>query len=303
MQISYFPFSDLNAFEMRNNLIISRWLAEKVVNNSRIQKEIDDYNSLSIERKKFLDAILIFFFYGDGTIGDAIINHVANIDCKTRKSYEIHKLANEDIHDEVYSRLLNIFKTDHEIKKLAENPFQFEFVKKKIEWCEKAIKINYDLAMIVMEGIFFSSSFGSIFWFKELGLFPMISEANSYIARDEGLHTKADIYFLKNKPINSEFKNQVYKFFREGVEIEKFFVDTYCVNETTISPNLLKKHVEFVANELLKQMDLPILFETTETPFPYMLKFGLNVKFDFFKVKPTSYQEYREEKFQLDDDF
>ena len=38
-------------------------------------------------------------------------------------------------------------------------------------------------------GVFFSSSFAAIFWFRSRGMLPGLCASNELIARDEGMHT------------------------------------------------------------------------------------------------------------------
>ena len=46
------------------------------------------------------------------------------------------------------------------------------------------------VAFACVEGIFFSSSFAIVFWFKSRGLLPGLTFSNDLISRDEGLHTE-----------------------------------------------------------------------------------------------------------------
>ena len=45
------------------------------------------------------------------------------------------------------------------------------------------------LAFAVVEGIFFSSSFASIFWLKRCGLMLSLTFSDKFISRNEGVHT------------------------------------------------------------------------------------------------------------------
>jgi len=295
-QISLFPIDDVIAHQARNKLVSGKWNAEKVINPINSQQDEIDYKKISAESRRFLDAVLIFFFAGDSVVEHLILSFIPRITSKSRLSYEFQKLANEDIHDEVYSRLLLIFKTPEEIKKCSEEIQSYDFVKKKIDWCVKTLEENFDFAMICMEGIFFSSSFCSIYWFKEQGLFPCVAEANRYIARDEGFHTDVGIYFLKNKPP----EKIAHVLIREAVEIEKAFINEFCPTEKGMSPKLLCEHVESIADNLLISMKYTP-FYNIQSPFPFMGKFGTEVKFDFFGLKPDEYQAFVKEPFKRKD--
>jgi ribonucleoside-diphosphate reductase subunit M2 len=44
------------------------------------------------------------------------------------------------------------------------------------------------VASAAVEGIFFSSSFASIFWMKKRGLIPGLTFSNELISREDGMH-------------------------------------------------------------------------------------------------------------------
>ena len=64
--------------------------------------------------------------------------------------------------------------------------------------------VNRLIAFAVVEGIFFSGAFCSIFWLKSKGkMVKALGHSNELIARDEGLHTQFAVLLykkLKNKP-------------------------------------------------------------------------------------------------------
>jgi len=66
-------------------------------------------------------------------------------------------------------------------------------IKKKADWCFKWINDESApfsqrlLAFALVEGVFFSGAFCSIFWLKERGMMPGLSFSNELISRDEGM--------------------------------------------------------------------------------------------------------------------
>ena len=74
-----------------------------------------------------------------------------------------------------------------------------------------------------MEGLFFSSSFASIFWIKIKNILPGLCLSNEYISRDESLHVAHAVMLygkLQNKSSNKDF-NEIMK---EAVDIEIEFI-------------------------------------------------------------------------------
>jgi ribonucleoside-diphosphate reductase subunit M2 len=81
-------------------------------------------------------------------------------------------------------------------------------IKKKADWCfkwindEKAPFSQRLLAFALVEGVFFSGAFCSIFWLKERGLMPGLSFSNELISRDEGMHVEFAV-LLYSKIVNT----------------------------------------------------------------------------------------------------
>jgi len=79
------------------------------------------------------------------------------------------------------------------------------------------------VAFAAVEGIFFSGSFGSIFWLKKRGLMPGLTFSNELISRDEGMHTDfACLLFshLKRRP----HPDTVRRIITDAVKIEQEFL-------------------------------------------------------------------------------
>ena len=151
--------------------------------------------------KNHIKNVVTFF-----TISDGIVNEIIGEDLNDRitvKEFEMwynFQIMMEDVHGEVYSNLSEVFfDTYVEQQQLIKNLENSIFIKKKLEWIKKHIKtINGNkvplakvlLINIIMEGIFFSSSFGSIYLISELfpNKFPALDVSNEYIQRDEGMH-------------------------------------------------------------------------------------------------------------------
>ena len=79
----------------------------------------------------------------------------------------------ENVHAEVYSLMIdNIIKDKKEKNKLFNAVENFPCINKKAKWAMKWITSNSPFAMrliafAIVEGIFFSGSFCSIFWLKK----------------------------------------------------------------------------------------------------------------------------------------
>ena len=131
---------------------------------------------------------------------------------------------------EMYSILIDTYiRKSEEKMKLFQALDNYPCIAKKANWAKKWIGDNRSsfgtrlIAFACVEGIFFSSSFASIYWIKKRGLMPGLTFSNELISRDEALHTEFAIllYNKLNKRVN---KKRVLEIIQEAVEIEKEFI-------------------------------------------------------------------------------
>jgi ribonucleotide reductase beta subunit family protein with ferritin-like domain len=158
------------------------------------------------------------------------------------------------------------------------------------------------IAFAVVEGIFFSGAFCSIFWLKKRGLMPGLTTSNEFIARDEGLHT--DFACLLYSKIKNRLKRgQVNKIVKDAVTIEKNFITKALPCEVIgMNAALMAQYIEFVADRLLVQLGYPKVYEAAN-PFEFMERISLEGKDNFFEKKVSNYAKAAVGKKQEDMSF
>ena len=115
-----------------------------------------------------------------------------------------------------------------------------------------------------MEGIFFSSSFGTIYLISENfpNQFPALDVSNEYIQRDESMHVDFGILVYNNYIDNKLDKNEVYKLFKEAVQIEIDFINMSLDGKyKNISKDVLIEYVKFTCNERLVDINLKKIYK------------------------------------------
>jgi ribonucleoside-diphosphate reductase beta chain len=201
----------------------------------------------------------------------------------------------ENIHSEMYSLLLNTYITDSKEKAHLFAAIEtIPCVKKKADWAIKWLdssKADFPtrlIAFAVVEGIFFSGAFCSIFWLKKRGLMPGLTTSNEFIARDEGLHT--DFACLLYSKIKNRLKRgQVNKIIKDAVTIEKNFITKALPCELIgMNATLMAQYIEFVADRLLVQLGYPKVYEAAN-PFEFMERISLEGKTNFFEKRVAEY--------------
>jgi ribonucleotide reductase beta subunit family protein with ferritin-like domain len=140
-----------------------------------------------------------------------------------------------------------------------------------------------------VEGIFFSSSFCSIYWLKKRGLMPGLSFSNELISRDEGAHTDFAC-LLYNKSDNKLSSETIINIISQAVEIEcEFATQSLPVELIGMNSNLMSKYIKFVADRLLMSLNQNKIYNV-ENPFDFMDMISLQGKSNFFEKRVGDYQ-------------
>jgi len=215
---------------------------------------------------------------------------------------------------ETYSlQIDNIIKDPIEKNKLFNALKEFPFVAAKANWAFKWIESNECfakrlLAFAIVEGIFFSGSFCSIFWLKKRNIMPGLCNSNELIARDEGLHCAFAIllYSMLN---NKLLENEVHDMFKEAVEIEiEFICKSLPCKLLGMNSDLMAQYIKYVSDRLLTELNYSKIYNVSN-PFDFMESISVEGKTNFFESRPTQYQKSsilnksRDNIFELNENF
>ena len=170
----------------------------------------------------------------------------------------------------------------------------FPCITKKADWAKKWIADHRSsfasrlVAFAAIEGIFFSSSFASIYWLKKRGILPGLTFSNELISRDEALHTEFAIMLYKK--MNSKLsKKRIHEIIKEAVEIETEFI-TVAIPCKMIGMNckLMTQYIQFVADRLCVQLGYEKIYNSTN-PFDFMELISVESKVNFFERTNSEY--------------
>jgi ribonucleotide reductase beta subunit family protein with ferritin-like domain len=196
---------------------------------------------------------------------------------------------------ESYSIMIDTYIKDQEHQtKLFKALEHFPCIAKKGAWARKWITDNRSsfparlIAFAVVEGIFFSASFASIYWLKKRGLMPGLTFSNQLISRDEAMHCEFAV-LLYGKLQKKLQKKRVYEIIQEAVEIEKEFI-TEAIPCRLIGMNnvLMKQYIEFVADRLCLQLGYDKIYNSAN-PFDFMELISIESKVNFFERTNSEY--------------
>ncbi len=288
-----YPIQHNSIWEFYKKAVSCFWVAEEV----DLTKDRADWQRLTEDEKKFIKHTLAFFAASDGIVNENLANRFINeVDIAEAKFFYGFQIAMENIHSEVYSLLIDTYVDDKEEKDRLFNAIEnVPIIAKKAEWCFKWIEcptteLIYRLvAFACVEGIFFSSSFCSIYWLKKRGLMPGLTFSNELISRDESLHTEFAVHLfhvLRGSAIDTK---KVLDMVKEAVEIEKEFSrESLESNLIGMNCKLMSDYVEFVGDRLLVQLGLE-KYWNTKNPFDFMELISMNSKTNFFESRVSQY--------------
>jgi ribonucleoside-diphosphate reductase beta chain len=308
-----FPIEHGDIWAMYKKHMSVFWIPEEI----DLSKDMRDWQEkLNDNERHFIKYILGFFAGSDGIVMENLsMRFTREIGTPEAKFFYACQNLMESVHSETYSLLIDTYIENKQEKLDILRAIQtIPCVQKKAEWALQWID-NKDasfatrlLAFAVIEGIFFSGAFCSIFWLKQRGLMPGLTVSNEFISRDEGLHTEFAC-LLYGKLANKLQKHDAHKIIREAVKIEKQFITKALPCELIgMNAKLMAQYIEFVADRLSQQLGYSKIYHAAN-PFPFMERISLESKDNFFEKRVTTYQkantagDAEKKKFATDEDF
>lgn len=287
-----FPIKFDDMYQMYKRQVDSFWRPEEV----DLSRDLNDWASLSDDERHFIGMTLAFFAGSDGIVMENISTRFLN-DVKPAEARAFYSFqsAMESIHSEMYSILIETYIKDTEQKnRLFQAIDNYPCIAIKARWAQKWIGdddasfASRLIAFACVEGIFFSSSFASIYWIKKRGLMPGLTLSNEFISRDEALHTEFAIllYSKLRRKVNKERATEI---IREATEIEKEFItESLPCRLIGMNVKLMSQYVEFVADRLCLQLGYDKIYGSTN-PFEFMELISVETKTNFFERTNSEY--------------
>jgi ribonucleoside-diphosphate reductase subunit M2 len=287
-----FPIHHDDIWKMYKKQIDCFWRAEEI----DLSKDLVDWGNLSSDEKYFLSMVLAFFAASDGIVLENLaVRFMSDVQISEARAFYGFQIAMENIHSEMYSLLINTYIQDSaERNRLFTAIQHFPCIAKKADWAKKWIHDNRSsfasrvVAFACVEGIFFSSSFASIYWIKKRGLMPGMTFSNELISRDEALHTEFAI-LLYSKLQKKLAKKRIQEIIQEAVEIEKEFItEALPCRLIGMNAKLMTQYIEFVGDRLSVQLGYDKIYGVGN-PFDFMELISIESKVNFFERTNSEY--------------
>jgi len=312
--IQLYPMKHLFAWEAYEVGNANHWLPTEI----SMQKDVEQWKSrfvLSPEERLALKVVLGFFTTADSLAANnlalAAYRHVTSPECRL---YLLRQAYEEAIHTHAYqyiveslgldeSEIFNmyrehdaIYKKDAFILTFNEGIFDPAFKTGTLETDQKFLE-NIVVFSIIMEGIFFYSSFAVMFGFQRQNKMVGSAEQIQYIMRDESQHLNFGVEMInalkEEEPElwTKDFQERLVGLIREAVVLEYTFAqNVFPRGIFGMNAESFKKYIEHIADRRLLRIGLAAQYGSPN-PFPWMSEaIDLSKEKNFFETRVTEYK-------------
>ena len=293
-RLTVYPIKNNDIWAFYKKMTACFWTAEEI----DLSNDYNDFSQKLNDNERLFITMILSFFAASDTIVNMNLGERFIKEVQLREAiiaYDFQKFI-ENIHSEIYSlQIDNIIRNPIEKDKALNAIANYPCIKKKAEWALKWIESNDSfaqrlIAFAIVEGVFFSGSFCSIFWFKKRNLMPGLCDSNELIARDEGMHT--DFACLLYSMISNRIdENIVHDMFKDAYSIEyEFICESLPCSMIGMNSKLMAQYIRYVSDRLLLSLGYNKLWYDVN-PFDFMESISMEGKTNFFESRPTQYQK------------
>jgi len=278
---------------------------EAAVHSFWTSKEVDmsrdraDFSTLTPSEQHFIKHILAFFANFDNVVNENLAaRFMKEVQLPEARAFYAQQISIEQIHAVVYALQIEELVTDpHEKLTIQRAIHTVPAIKQMADWALKWISSpdatfgERLVAFSIIEGVVFSGAFCAIYW---IGYYKKkcagLVQANEWIARDEGLHTRfaCELHHLLTPPHRAspvrilEIMQEVLPF------IEEFITSSLPYDLPLMNASLMRQYIHYVADRHLQLLECEPHYRVSN-PFPFMEAISYNKQTNFFEKRVTEY--------------
>ncbi len=291
----------------------NHWLPTEIA----MQDDIELWKSdkLTEDERLAFKTALGFFTTADSIAANNIVlalyEHITSPECRM---YLLRQAYEEAIHTHAYQyiveslgldggEIFNMYRENasHHSKAafilgFNEGIFDSNFKTGTLQNDQKFLE-NLCVFSLILEGIFFYSSFAVIFGFQRQNKLVGSAEQIQYIMRDESQHLNFGINLINTikdeqpELWTKDFQNHIIDLVKQAAELEyKYAQDVFPRGIFGMNADGFKQYIEYIADRRLSAVGLPKQFNV-KNPFPWMSEaVDLSKEKNFFETRVTEYQ-------------
>lgn len=292
---------------------------EKQQNNFWTAKHVnygDDraqFDTLSKDEQTYIEFLLFLFAQLDGLVNENLVENFKRETSKWKECSMFYAIqeAIEWVHNETYSLLLkNLIRDPVKQSKGLNSIKYYPSIKKIAEWCSywmdpKKPLIHRVVAFACIEGIIFSSAFAGIYWIKRMNILKGLTQANEWIARDEGIHTQFAValyHFLTItiKEYSPAQQQEIHQIICSAVTItEEFSRNAMNCEFVGLNADDLVTYIKCTADNLSTSLGYDSIYNV-ENKLDWMIIISLPNKTNFFEARVSEYKQQVSSDFKFD---
>jgi ribonucleoside-diphosphate reductase beta chain len=312
--IQLYPMKHKFAWEAYNTGNANHWLPTEI----SMQADIEQWRSntvLSEDERKAFKTVLGFFTTADSIAANNIVlafyRHITSPEVRMyllRQGYEeaIHTHSYQYIVESLaldegeifnmYREVDAIYNKDEFILSFNNGIFD-PYFKTGTTKADQQFLENMIVFSVILEGIFFYSSFAVMFGFQRQNKMVGSAEQIQYIMRDESQHLNFGIEMVNTikseqpELWTTEFVEHIKDLVRKATKLEyTFAAEVFPRGIFGMNADAFKQYIEYIADRRLTRIGIEPLFGSTN-PFPWMSEaIDLNKEKNFFETRVTEYK-------------
>lgn len=312
--IQLYPMKHEWAWQYYNAANSNHWLPTEV----SMQLDIEQWKSktaLTQDERHAFETVLGFFTTADSiAANNIVIATYRHITSPEIRMYLLRQAYEEAIHTHAYqyiveslgmdeSKIFNMYRENEAIYKKAsfilsfnDGIFDKDFKTGTFESDQKFLE-NLCIFSLILEGIFFYSSFAVVFGFQRQSKLTGSAEQIQYIMRDESMHLNFGCQLIntirEEQPElwTPEFQAKIINYVKEAAVLEYTYAkEVFPAGIFGMNAAGFRQYIEHIADRRLERVGLPPQFNVTN-PFPWMSEaIDLPKEKNFFETRVTEYK-------------
>lgn len=300
---SIFPIRHPRLWEAFKKQQHAFWTAEEL----DLGGDLSDWrDKLNDGERHYIKHVLAFFAQSDGIVNENLaLRFYKDIEIPEARAFYTAQMMIETVHAETYGLLIETYIQDQKERDKLFNAIEtLPTITKKADWALKWVDSadhleNRLFAFAIVEGLFFSGAFCSIFWLRKRGLMPGLSSANDLISRDEGLHWEFAALVMQDMGL-SVAPTTAEAIIVDAVAIEKEFIrDALPVRLIGMNADLMCEYIEYTADRILNRFGFNKMYNT-KNPFDFMNLIDMETKKNFFEKRVVEYARAKDTSISFD---
>lgn len=262
-----FPICEQGIWAMYKNVESHFWNAEEI----DCSQEPAEWLKLTTTEQAFIGQLLpSLCAVTNGVLANLLHRFTQEVQATEARFFFGNEISMLGMHGEMYSMLLEAYLPDQpdKIIELQEKSAAVPALMRKVEWCEqwKNSTASFGHRLIgfaAVQSVMNAGSHAAISWLKKRSVLAGLTHANDNISRDLGKYVEfqALLHSMLTKKAPADDITRIVK---DAVSTEKAYIlEGFDVSAIGMVPSEMAAHIEWAADNLMKTLELPALFGTT----------------------------------------